>query len=66
MKFSLFNIPIFLLVSPKQGSHQFFLLGSNPLAIKWFVINVGKGETPESIINNGINDLSDFCLSNIY
>lgn len=42
------------------------LLGSNPLAIKWFVINVGKGETPESIINNGINDLSDFCLSNIY
>lgn len=42
------------------------LLGSNPLAIKWFVINVGKGETPESIINNGINHLSDFCLSNIY
>lgn len=42
------------------------LLDYNPLAIKWFVINVGKGETPESIINNGINDLSDFCLSNIY
>lgn len=42
------------------------LLDYNPLAIKWFVINVGKGETPENIINNGINDLSDFCLSNIY
>ena len=42
------------------------LLDFNPLAIKWFVINVGKGETPESIVNNGINDLSDFCLSNIY
>ena len=42
------------------------LLDYNPLAIKWFVINVGKGETPESIVNNGINDLSDFCLSNIY
>lgn len=42
------------------------LLGNNPLAMKWFVINVGKGETPESIINNSINDLSEFCLSNIY
>ena len=42
------------------------LLDYNPLAIKWFVINVGKGETPDNIINNGINDLSDFCLSNIY
>lgn len=31
MKFSLFNIPIFLLVSPKQGSHQknYFFIESN-------------------------------------
>lgn len=41
-------------------------LNNNPLAIKWFVINVGKGMDPNDILNNHITDLTDFCLSNIY
>lgn len=41
-------------------------LNNNPLAIKWFVINVGKGMDPSDILNNHITDLTDFCLSNIY
>lgn len=41
-------------------------LDNNPLAIKWFVINVGKGMDPNDILNNHITDLTDFCLSNIY
>lgn len=41
-------------------------LDSNPLAIKWFVINVGRGMTPDDILNNRITDLTEFCLSNIY
>lgn len=41
-------------------------LNNNPLAIKWFVINVGKGMDPYDILNNHITDLTDFCLSNIY
>ncbi len=41
-------------------------LNNNPLAIKWFIINVGKGMVPSEILNNHISDLTDFCLSNIY
>jgi len=41
-------------------------LDNNPLAIKWFVINVGRGMEPSDIFNNHIGDLTDFCLSNIY
>lgn len=63
---NIYKVKPLIIQKDSQIKKYIDLLGSNPLAIKWFVINVGKGETPESIINNGINDLSDFCLSNIY
>lgn len=41
-------------------------LNYSPLAIKWFVINVGKGMSPEQIFNKKYDDYTNFCLSNIY
>ncbi len=37
----------------------------SPLCIKWFVINVGKGNDPEIVANNN-DDVIEFCLSNVY
>lgn len=41
-------------------------LYKNPLAIKWFVINVGKGLEPNIIFRKKQNELIKFCLSNVY
>lgn len=41
-------------------------LKNSPLAIKWFVINVGKGTSPEKILSQKYEELTTFCLSNIY
>lgn len=40
-------------------------LHSNPLAIKWFIINLLKGEPMESILNH-TEILTDYCMSNVY
>lgn len=37
----------------------------SPLCIKWFVINVAKGNNPDIIINDQ-EELIEFCLSNVY
>lgn len=56
------------MLKQKDSNIQKYLhkIDNNPLAIKWFVINVGKGMNPEDILNKHINNLTDFCLSNIY
>ena len=41
-------------------------LHKNPLAIKWFVINVGKGLEPDIIFKRKQDELIEFCLSNVY
>jgi len=41
------------------------LLHSNPLAIKWFVANLVKGEPIESILAHTEN-LTSYCMSNVY
>lgn len=41
-------------------------LYKNPLAIKWFVINVGKGLEPDIIFKRKKDELIEFCLSNVY
>ncbi|MGV3025729.1 NB-ARC domain-containing protein [Clostridium thermobutyricum] len=40
-------------------------LHSNPLAMKWFVINLLKGETIESILGH-TEELTNYCMSNVY
>ena len=40
-------------------------LHSNPLAIKWFVANLMKGEPIQSILSN-TQDLTFYCMSNVY
>lgn len=40
-------------------------LHSNPLAIKWFVANIFKGEPIESVLSH-TNDLTSYCMSNVY
>ncbi|WP_379969122.1 NB-ARC domain-containing protein [Ectobacillus sp. sgz5001026] len=40
-------------------------LHSNPLAIKWFVANLMKGEPIQSILSN-TQDLTSYCMSNVY
>ena len=37
----------------------------SPLCIKWFVINVGKGNNPDIIVNSQ-EELVEFCLSNVF
>ena len=40
-------------------------LYSNPLAIKWFIANVIKGEPVESILIH-TDELTSYCMSNVY
>lgn len=40
-------------------------LYNSPLCIKWFVINVAKGNDPNILVNNQ-EELVEFCLSNVY
>lgn len=40
-------------------------LHSNPLAIKWFVINILKGDPIESILASQ-EELTEYCMSNVY
>lgn len=37
----------------------------NPLAMKWFIFNVLKGEPIESILNH-TDELTNYCMSNVY
>ena len=40
-------------------------LYNSPLCIKWFIINVGKGNNPDSIIRNQ-DEIIEYCLSNVF
>ena len=40
-------------------------LYNSPLCIKWFVINVAKGNDPNILVNDQ-EELVDYCLSNVY
>lgn len=40
-------------------------LYSSPLAIKWFLLNILKGEPMEEILRHK-EDLTNFCMSNVY
>lgn len=40
-------------------------LNSNPLEMKWFVINLCKGESIEKIMAKK-NEITDYCMSNVY
>lgn len=62
----IYNVNALIRQSDTEIKKYLKKLDSNPLAIKWFVINVGKGMDPNDILNNHITDLTDFCLSNIY
>lgn len=37
----------------------------SPLCIKWFIINVGKGNNPDFVINNQ-DEIVEYCLSNVF
>ena len=37
----------------------------SPLCIKWFIINVGKGNNPDFVIENQ-KDIIEYCLSNVF
>lgn len=37
----------------------------SPLCIKWFVINVAKGNSPDIVVNDQ-DELIEFCLSNVF
>ena len=63
---NIYNVSCLQRQKEQQIKNYLTSLSNNPLAIKWFVINVGKGMTPDNILNNEINNLTDFCLSNIY
>lgn len=56
-------------VIQKLSEHSINRIGSrlyyNPLAIKWFVANVLKGEPIESVLSHK-EDLLNYCMSNVY
>lgn len=37
----------------------------SPLCIKWFIINVGKGNNPDIVIKNQ-SEIVEYCLSNVF
>lgn len=37
----------------------------SPLCIKWFIINVGKGNNPDVVVKNQ-NEIVEYCLSNVF
>lgn len=63
---SIYKVSSLIRQNDTQIKQYLISLDNNPLAIKWFVINVGKGMTPNSILSKEISNLTDFCLSNIY
>lgn len=63
---NIYKVDCLLKQSESKTKDYIKALKNNPLAIKWFVINVGKGITPEKILSNNFDDLTNFCLSNIY
>jgi LuxR family transcriptional regulator, glucitol operon activator len=55
-----------LAVLPEQRIVEVLtLLGTSPLAIKWFVLAVEAGQTPETILKQQ-TDLIRFCVRNVY
>jgi tetratricopeptide (TPR) repeat protein len=49
----------------KQIREVLTILGTSPLSIKWFVLAVEAGQTPETILKQK-TDLIRFCVRNVY
>lgn len=60
-----YNINLFEQISDDEVTNYTNKLYDSPLCIKWFIINVGKGNNPEILINSQ-EELIEFCLSNVY
>ena len=52
-------------VTDKEAKDYVNKLYLSPLCIKWFVINVAKGNSPDIVVNNQ-DELIEFCLSNVF
>ena len=52
-------------VSDKDVKNYVSKLYFSPLCIKWFVINVAKGNSPDIVVTNQ-DELIEFCLSNVF
>ena len=62
---SVYNASVLSKISNLELIKYLDKLYYSPLCIKWFVINVAKGNSPDIVIN-GQEELIEFCLSNVY
>lgn len=60
-----YNVSVLSKISNDELKKYLDKLYYSPLCIKWFVINVAKGNSPDIVIN-GQDELIEFCLSNVY
>ena len=60
-----YDVKALLKASPQESVYFTKKLYYSPLCIKWFVINVAKGNDPNILVNNQ-DELVEFCLSNVY
>lgn len=60
-----YNTSLFEKLSDIEIKNYTEKLYNSPLCIKWFIINVGKGNSPDILINNQ-DELIEFCLSNVF
>lgn len=62
---TVYDVKILDEISDEEIKKYIEKLYFSPLCIKWFVINVGKGQNPDIIVNSQ-DELIEFCLSNVY
>ncbi|MEV0810040.1 cold shock domain-containing protein [Micromonospora sp. NPDC050200] len=59
------QIEHFAKLPPQRIEQVLRILGTSPLAIKWFVLAVEAGQSPETILRQQ-TDLIRFCVQNVY
>ncbi len=60
-----YDVTLLKNISNKEVDNYTEKLYCSPLCIKWFIINVGKGNNPDFVIKNQ-DEIVEYCLSNVF